>query len=99
VLEAPALARIQREYRDRQVEVIAVNVYPRTPLKEWRAYWKGVGGGDVTFAQDTGLAAARAMRVRSAGATVVFDRQGHVVYRDNRPTSYAELRAAVEKAL
>lgn len=99
MLEAPALARIQREYRSRQVEVIAVNIYLRTSLEEWRTYWKGVGGGDVTFAQDTGLAAARALRVRSAGATVIFDKQGHIVYRDNRATSYAELRAAVEKAL
>ena len=96
--EAPALARIQREYSGQKVDVIAINIFPSASLAEWKDYWQRAGGGDVIFAQDTRHEAMRALEIRSAGATVVVDREGREVYRDGSATAYHVLKAAVEKA-
>jgi len=99
VREAPALNRIQGEYKARGVTVVAVNIFPAAGLDHWTQYWKSVGGGDVVYAQDTRREAIRALQVRFAGATVVIDRQGREVWRDNSATDYETLKAAVERAL
>ncbi|MCZ6474231.1 MAG: hypothetical protein O6934_12395 [SAR324 cluster bacterium] len=98
-MEAPALARIQTEYRSQGLEVIAVNLLLSAPLEYWRQYWRRVGGGDVVYAQDTRREAVRELRIQTAGATVVIDRQGRIVWRDLYASPYVELQAAVEKAL
>ena len=97
--EAPALARIQKEYGDMGLDVVAVNIYPRAGLAYWKEYWQAVGGGDVIYAQDTRSEAVIALRVRSAGSTIVVNRQGREVYRDGSATTYEVLKTAVEKAL
>ena len=93
------LARIQTKYRSRGLEVIAVNLLLSAPLDYWRQYWRRVGGGDVVYAQDTRREAVRALQIQTAGATVVIDRQGRIVWRDLYATPYEQLQAAVEKAL
>jgi hypothetical protein len=79
--------------------VVAVNIFPAAALDSWTRYWKSVGGGDVVYAQDTRREAVRALEVRSAGATVVLDRQGREVWRDHSATDYETLKSAVEQAL
>lgn len=97
--EAPALHRIQQEYGTRGVVVIAVNIFTGAGLAYWEEYWRGVGGGDVIYAQDTRHQATTALSVRTAGSTIVIDRNGREVYRDFSATDYATLKTAVEGAL
>lgn len=97
--EVPALNRIQSEYGERGVTIVAVNMYPRTGLQQWRAYWRSVGGGPVTHAQVPGREAMGALRVRYPGSTLVLDRQGREVFRDSAATDHKTLKAAVERAL
>ncbi|MCH9044513.1 MAG: TlpA family protein disulfide reductase [SAR324 cluster bacterium] len=97
-MEAPALARIQSEYRDRNLEVIAVNVFSQFSLEDWEKYWREVGGGDVIYAHDPRREAIRTLNVRTAGATVIIDKQGRIAFKDQFATTYEELKEAVEKA-
>lgn len=91
--------RVQSEYRDKGVEVIAVNLLPSAPLEYWRDFWRKFGGGDVTYAQDTRREAIRTLNIRTSGATVVINRKGQIVWRDLQATDYETLKEAVEKAL
>ena len=79
--------------------MIAVNLMRSAPLDDWQKYFKYWGGGDVTYAQDSTFAAVRALNIQTAGATVIFDRQGKMVFRDHYATPFEFLQEAVEKAL
>ncbi|MFQ5860302.1 MAG: TlpA family protein disulfide reductase [Dehalococcoidia bacterium] len=98
-MEAPALGRVYAELRDRSVEVVAINISPQYSLQEWQTFWRNIGADDVLWAQDTDGSATRAYQIRALGTTVVIDRQGRVVYRDEGATSYDTLRQAVQEAL
>lgn len=91
--------RIQSEYRSKGVEVLAVNLLISAPLDYWREYWRGVGGGDVVYAQDTRREAIRTLGIQTAGATVVINGNGQIVWRDLYATTYETLKEAVEQAL
>jgi len=81
------------------VRVVAVNIAPFHTLEEWRAFWRETGAGDVLWAQDADGAAIRAFNINALGVTIVVDRRGRVIYRDEGPTPYERLRAAVDRAL
>ena len=89
------MARIQSEYKNRGVVVVAVNIWPIFSLREWKAYWHRVGGGNAIFAQDK---LPEEVFWVPAGATIIIDRQGHEVFRDLMATSYKTLKSAIEKA-
>ncbi len=91
--------RVQSEYRSKGVEVIAVNLLLGAPLDYWREYWQKQGGGEVIYAQDTRREAIRTLDIRTAGATVVINRKGQIVWRDLQATTYETLKEAVEQAL
>jgi hypothetical protein len=94
------LGRIQEEFGEQGVEVIAINMVPQNNLQEWRAYWKWLGAGDVVWAQDTPDGqAVKAYNIQALGTTVIIDRAGRVAYRDAASTSYKKLRAEVLKVL
>ncbi len=79
--------------------MIAENIFAGAGLAYWEEYWRGVGGGDVIYAQDTRHQLIRALGVRTAGSTIVIDRNGREVYRDFSATDYETLKTAVEGAL
>ena len=81
------------------MKVVAVNTSSWSSLDEWVAFWKSRGAGDVIWASDRGLEAARAFTVTSLGTTIIIDRQGRVSYRDGGATPYETLRARIEDAL
>ena len=97
--EAPALKRIQTEFKDRNLQVVAINLFRHVSLETWEEYWRGVGGGDVLYASDTERQAILAFNVRTPGATVVVNRNGEVVFQDGYATDYETLLQAVLKAL
>ncbi|MCH8076675.1 MAG: TlpA family protein disulfide reductase [SAR324 cluster bacterium] len=100
MLEAPALARIEQEYRSDGLKVIAVNVFPQIPLQKWERYFRQFSGDSgIILAQDTRREAIITLNVRTAGATVILDKQGRIVFRDPLASTYKVLKDAVEKAL
>ncbi len=93
------MARIQSEFRNQNVEVIAVNIYPRFNIQAWIAYWRASGGGDVIYAEDSRMEAVKALKIRTAGATVIIDKEGRIVFQDRYATRYGVLKFAVESAI
>ena len=84
---------------DRGVKVVAINTQPFYDLQSWKTYWRGLGAGDVLWAQDTDYSAIAAYNALTLGTTIIIDRQGRIVYRDGGATSYEKLSAEVKKAL
>ena len=81
------------------MEVIAVNFYPTIHIQIWIDYWRGAGGGDVIYAEDTRREAIRALNIRTAGATVIIDKEGRIVFQDRLATRYRVLKIAIESAI
>ena len=52
----------------------------------------------MTYAQDLNFEAMRALNIRTMHSTVIFDRQGEIVFRDPETTSFEVLKETVEKA-
>ena len=93
------MGRIQREFQDRGVKIVAVNTAPWSSLAEWKDFWKSKGGGDVVWATDGTQAVVNLFRVATLGTTIIIDLQRHVSYRDGGATSYEILKTQVERAL
>ncbi len=74
-------------------------MYDTIPLQDWKRYWRGLGAGDVLWAQDLGGNAVSSFNVTALGTTIIIDREGRMVYRDAGATSYERLREEVERAL
>ncbi len=81
------------------MEVVAINISRYYSLGEWRNFWKDLRASEVTWAHDISGSAVRTYNVQTLGTTVIIDRRGQVMYRDDGPTSYTILRAEIEKLL
>ena len=90
---------MQQEFRTQRVQVLAINTAPWIPVEDWRDFWRSKGAEDVSWANDVGQEMLKLFKVTGLGTTIIIDRQGRIVYRDGGATSYAKLRAEVEKAL
>ncbi len=102
VPEARALARLYAEYRDRGLEVLAVDAqFDDTPadLDRFRRLVGTSPPPDYRWAIDRDLKVVTTLGVRSLDTTVVIDPEGRIVYRDEGPTPYETLKRAVEAAL
>ncbi|MBI2856632.1 MAG: hypothetical protein HYX93_07285 [Chloroflexi bacterium] len=95
----PHLGRIQRELKDRGVQVVAINFLALYTLQQWRDYWVlHLGGEEVLWAQDTNYS-AQTMGVTATGTSIIIDREGRVSYRHVGPATYKTFRAEVDKVL
>lgn len=102
VPEARALARLYAEYRDRGLEVLAVDAqFDETPadLERFRRLVGASPPPDYRWAIDRELKVVSALGVRSLDTTIVIDPEGRVAYRDEVPTPYEVLKRAVEAVL
>jgi len=54
-------------------------------------------GSDVLWAQDTYGDAIKTYRVVALGTTIIIDRKGQIMYRDEGVTSYTRLKIDDEK--
>lgn len=99
VPETQALAQIYREYRDRGVEVLILDVWPGETEEQLLRFKSSAQGGDHYWAMDTENRWALAYEIRSLDTTVIVDRQGRIAYRDGSPTPYQSLKAEVEPLL
>ena len=79
--------------------MVAINFDPSYSLEEWVTCWKGIGAGDVLWAQDTDGSTIRAYQLFALGTEVVVDRKGAVTFRSNGPAGLKRLRSEIENAL
>ena len=92
------LTRLQAEYGDRGLKIVAINVEPRLSLERWRTYWTGLGGGKVIWAQDEQYAATTAFNVQRLGTEIIVDTRGRVVSK-GADLGYERLKRRLEAAL
>jgi len=78
--------------------VIAVNVFSQYSLESWEEFVRDNGGGDAIYAHDPRREAIRTLNVRTVGSTVIIDKYGRIVFKDESATSYKVLKEAVERA-
>lgn len=93
------LQKIHEQYWKEGVEVIAINLVGQIPLNTWQDYLNQLGLKNATIAVDTDYAAVKACQIRTAGATIVLNKQGHVIHRDRSASTYEQLNLAVSLAL
>ena len=93
------MGRIQEEYGDQGISVVAINTAPFASLEDWRGFWRSKNAADVTWATDYDGQLVKQFNVISLGTTIIIDRQGRVSYRDDGATHYDTLRAKIEAAL
>ena len=92
------MGRIQEEYGDQGISVVAINTAPFASLEDWKQFWKSKDAADVTWATDPEGRLVQLFNVFSLGTTIIIDRQGRVSHRDDGATPYDTLRARVEDA-
>lgn len=80
---------------------MAINLVPQyNTLDEWRAYLEGYGANDFVWASDTfDQLAARTYNIQSLGTTIILDRKGQMIYRDESSSTFEMLQPAVLAAL
>lgn len=93
--EGQALDRIYEQFKDRGLQVIAVDVDPTSSPDALREWIDAAGSPGYTFSLDIRGQTALAYKVRSLDVTVVIDRDGRVVYRDSYITPYDALLKAI----
>lgn len=101
VPETQAWARLQQDFGDKGLEVLIVSVDSGdTPasLAEFRRFAREAPARYWAI-DKTMQALVVPFQVRSLDTTLIFDRQGQLVYRDAFPTSYDRLKQEVEKVL
>lgn len=83
------------------MEVVAINLVPQyNTLEEWQAFLEEFGAVDFVWAADTfDQRAVQTYNVQSLGTTIIIDREGQLVYRDESASSYKMLETAVLAAL
>ena len=93
------MGRIQQEFANLGLSVVAINTAPFSSLEDWKKFWKSKDAADVTWATDTTGELVQQFWVYSLGTTIMIDRAGQIAYRDDGATSYEVLRTEVEKIL
>ena len=93
------MGRIQQEFGDQGLTVVAVNTVSYSSMEDWKQFWKSKGAADVTWANDANGELVRQFRVFSLGTTVIIDKEGHITYRDDSATPYDVLRSEVIEVL
>ena len=93
------MGRLQRQFGEQGVQVVAVNTAAWSSLEEWKDFWRSLGAGDVLWATDAEQGLVRLYQVLTLGTTIIIDRQGQVSYRDGGATPYEVLYSQVRELL
>ncbi len=95
--EARALAQLKNEYGDR-ISIVAIDVDPSSTPPALAQFKQASGDGDFYWAFDTGQEVLRTYQVRSLDTTYILDAEGHILYKDEFPTTYETLKDALQQA-
>ena len=98
-LEAPALGRLQSEYANQDVKVVAVNIERRLPLERWISFWQDTGVGEVLWGQDFEGTTIRDYELLALGTEIIVDREVLVAFRSDWSAGYERLRSEIQKIL
>lgn len=97
--EATAGGKVLETFKGSNVRVLAVDADPSDSLTQLNRFREAAGNPPVDWYMDRDSTLTRSYRVRALDTTFVIDRNGNIVYSDERPTDYETMAAAVEKAL
>ena len=94
--EARALAQLKNEYGE-QVNIIAIDVDSSSTKESLEQFQQAADNGAYVWAFDNGMQVLNAYQVRSLDTTLILDKNGIVVYRDELPTAYETLKSELEE--
>jgi thiol-disulfide isomerase/thioredoxin len=89
--EATALGQLQREYGDR-VSLVALDADPSSTPELLAQFKQAAGNGANIWAFDVSGKVVTTFQVAALDTTLILDREGHLVYRDEYPTPYQTLK-------
>lgn len=96
VPEGRALAQLQREYGDK-ISIVALDVDPSSTPDALTRFKEMADNGPFTWAFDTGQKVTAAYEVAALDTTLILDREGHVIYKDQWPSPYQTLKDELVK--
>lgn len=96
VPEAQALAQLQQEYGD-SLSIVALDVDPTSTPEDLTRFKEMANNGPFTWAFDTGQKVTAAYEVGALDTTLILDREGHVIYKDQWPSNYQSLKDELVK--
>lgn len=99
IFEAQNLGEVYSRYRDRGLNVIALDVQDGDTDVEVQAFREAAGNPDYVWAFDDEYRVTEAYNVRTLDTTVLIDQEGRIVYYDQRPTPLEPLLQAVMAVL
>ncbi len=99
VPEAQALAELHRDYADKGLRILVLDVDRRETEGQLAGFRARTGTGRHLWALDRDNQVARSYRVRALDTTIFIDRDGKVAYGDAYPTRYETLAAVTEALL
>lgn len=97
--EASAGGKVVRTFGDEGVRVLAIDADPNDTVGQLRAFMDAAGNPPIEWAMDRTSEVTRAYEVRALDTTVVIDRRGRIVYRDEQPTDYATLADVLSRVV
>jgi thiol-disulfide isomerase/thioredoxin len=92
--EARALAQLKKEYGD-HLNIIALDIDPSSTAENLEQFKQAADNGMYVWAFDRDLQVLSAYQVRALDTTLILDKNGIIVYRDEAPTSYDTLKSAL----
>lgn len=101
----PVLARLQSEYEDEGLRVLAINVAPNASLEDWTAFVEGFipsGMEDLIpamAAHDTTGEAIPRYELYALGTEILLDPGGQIAFRSNGPAGADRLASEIEDTL
>jgi len=95
VPEARALKELHASYRKRGLQVLVVDIDPRSTERALARFRAIANKGEYLWALDTQQTIVRSYGVRTLDATIIIDREGRIAYRDAFPTGFERLDDAV----
>lgn len=95
--EAAAGGQVIRNFGKRGVRVLAIDADPGDSLGQLQKFMAEAGNPPIEWAMDRSTAVTLAYRVRALDTTVIVDRAGRIVYRDEHPTDYGTLASVLER--
>lgn len=85
--EVNSLGRLYEKYRDSGLQVLIVDVDPGSSEADLATFKRIGKGADHTWALDRNNDLVRLFDFRTLGTTIVFDKEGNIVYRGVRPSA------------
>lgn len=95
--EATADGQIARDFGKAGVRVLAIDADPSDSLEQLQQFIAAAGDPPIPFAWDRTSEVTLAYKVRALDTTVIIDRQGRIVYRDEWPTDYDTLASVLKQ--